>query len=126
MPATSAKQKKFMDAAAHNPEFAKKAGVPIGVAKEFSEASKGRSSQTRPDRQGVGKPKTDHGSMNLFNKGGNVMASKMNAGFMKMIADKKAAADKAPAKKMPAMKKGGMAMKKAAPKKMMKSGGKTC
>ena len=42
MPATSAKQKKFMDAAAHNPAFAKKAGVPVKVAKEFSKASKGQ------------------------------------------------------------------------------------
>lgn len=42
MPATSAKQKKFMDAAAHNPEFAKKAGIPVKVAKEFSKASKGQ------------------------------------------------------------------------------------
>lgn len=72
MPAVSAKQKKFMDAAAHNPEFAKKAGVPKDVAKEYSEASKGQKFGTgsRPDLQGVNKPKTDHGSMNLFNKGG--------------------------------------------------------
>ena len=41
MPATSAKQKRFMDAAAHNPEFAKAAGVPVSVAKEFSKESKG-------------------------------------------------------------------------------------
>ena len=40
MPATSLKQKRFMDAAAHNPEFAKEAGIPVGVAKEFSKASK--------------------------------------------------------------------------------------
>ena len=41
MPAKSAKQKKFMDAAAHNPAFAKKVGVPTKVAKEYSKASKG-------------------------------------------------------------------------------------
>ena len=41
MPATSAKQKKFFDAAAHNPAFAKKVGVPVKVAKEFSKESKG-------------------------------------------------------------------------------------
>lgn len=72
MPATSAKQKRFMDAAAHNPEFAKEAGVPIGVAKEFSKASKGRKfgDGSRPDRQGVAKPKTDHGKMKLFKEGG--------------------------------------------------------
>lgn len=41
MPAKSAKQKKLMDAAAHNPAFAKKVGIPVKVAKEFSGASKG-------------------------------------------------------------------------------------
>ena len=72
MPATSAKQKKFMDAAAHNPKFAKKAGIPTDVAQEFSTASKGQKFGTgsRPDLQGINKPKTDHGSMNLFKKGG--------------------------------------------------------
>ena len=72
MPAVSAKQKRFMDAAAHNPKFAKKAGVPTDVAQEFSAASKGQKFGTgsRPDLQGVNKPKTDHGSMNLYKKGG--------------------------------------------------------
>ena len=42
MPSVSAKQKRLMDAAAHNPEFAKKVGVPVKVAKEFSQADKGR------------------------------------------------------------------------------------
>ena len=31
-----------MAAAAHNPAFAKKAGVPVSVAKEFNQADKGR------------------------------------------------------------------------------------
>jgi hypothetical protein len=72
MPATSAKQKKFMDAAAHNPAFAKKAGIPVGVAKEFSEESKGAklAQQVRPDRQTINQPKTDHGKSALFSKGG--------------------------------------------------------
>jgi hypothetical protein len=61
-----------MQAAAHNPEFAKKAGVPTDVAKEYSVASKGQKfgPNTRADLQGINKPKTDHGSMNLFKKGG--------------------------------------------------------
>lgn len=41
MPAVSEKQKRLMDAAAHNKEFAKKSGVPQKVAKEYSEKSKG-------------------------------------------------------------------------------------
>ncbi len=35
MPSTSKKQERFMAAAAHNPEFAAKAGIPVSVAKEF-------------------------------------------------------------------------------------------
>ena len=42
MPSTSDKQKKFMNAAAHNPEFAKKAGIPQSVAKEFHAADKAK------------------------------------------------------------------------------------
>lgn len=42
MPSTSPKQKKFMAAAAHNPSFAKKAGIPVSVAKEFNQADKGK------------------------------------------------------------------------------------
>jgi hypothetical protein len=81
-----------MAAVANNPAFAKKAGVPQSVGKEFSNADKGRK----------------------FSKGGDTMASKMNSGFMAMIAKKKAA----PAKKMAS---GGMtkmgSVKTAAPSK---------
>ena len=42
MPPVSKKQKKFMDAAAHNPAFAKKVGVPMSVAKDYSESGKGK------------------------------------------------------------------------------------
>jgi len=42
MPSTSKKQHNFMAAVANNPTFAKKAGVPQSVGKEFNEADKGR------------------------------------------------------------------------------------
>ena len=42
MPSTSRKQHNFMEAVAHSPAFAKKAGVPQSVGKEFSNADKGR------------------------------------------------------------------------------------
>lgn len=82
MPSTSAKQKRFMDAAAHNPKFAKAAGVPVSVAKEFSETSKGLkfgkgSGKTRADLQKVNKPKTLHGKMSIMKEGGDTMATKM-------------------------------------------------
>jgi hypothetical protein len=42
MPSKSKAQHNFMNAVAHSPEFAKKAGVPQSVGKEFSNADKGR------------------------------------------------------------------------------------
>jgi hypothetical protein len=42
MPSASKKQHNFMEAVAHNPAFAKKAGVPQSVGKDFSMADKGR------------------------------------------------------------------------------------
>ena len=97
MPAVSLKQKHLMDAAAHNPAFAKKVGIPTKVAKEFSTASKGQK----------------------FSKGGDTMASKMNPGFMAMIAKKKGAAASPMGK--PTMKKG-MDMAKDGMKKMATGG----
>ena len=97
MPSVSKKQHNFMAAVANNPAFAKKAGVPQSVGKDFNEADKGRK----------------------FSKGGD-MASKMNPGFMAMMAKKKGAqegskADKAADKKqMMGMKKGGGVKKMAA------------
>ena len=124
MPATSKKQKRFMDAAAHNPVFAKKAGVPVSVAKDFSEKSKGvkfGGPKTRPDLQKINEPNTRQGKTEFFNKGGDTMASKMNAGFMAMMAKKKGAGDSPMGK--PVMKKG-MDMAKDGMKKMA-SGGMT-
>ena len=42
MPSTSKKQHNFMAAVANNPSFAKNAGVPQSVGKEFVNADKGR------------------------------------------------------------------------------------
>lgn len=41
MPSKSKKQHNFMTAIAHSPEFAKKAGVPQSVGKDFTKADKG-------------------------------------------------------------------------------------
>lgn len=38
MPTKSEKQRRFMQAAAHDPKFAKKAGISPKLAKEFIEA----------------------------------------------------------------------------------------
>jgi hypothetical protein len=116
-----------MRAVAHSPEFAKKAGVPQSVGKEFSNADTSRN----------------------FSKGGDTMATKMNAGFAAMMQKKKGGADalakhaaKPASKAHKGLKSGGMtsmgAVKTAAPSKdgvatkgktkgtmvTMKSGGK--
>lgn len=41
MPAVSKKQERFMQAVAHNPKFAKKAGVPQSVGREFTKKDGG-------------------------------------------------------------------------------------
>ena len=42
MPSKSRKQHKFMKAVANNPKFARQAGVPQGVGREYVKADKGR------------------------------------------------------------------------------------
>ena len=99
MPSTSKKQHNFMAAIANSPSFAKKAGVPQSVGKDFNEADKGRK----------------------FSKGGD-MATKMNPGFMAMMAKKKGAQEGSKADKA-ADKKQMMGMKKGGGVKKMASGG---
>lgn len=41
MPSKSPEQARLMAAAAHDPEFAKKVGVPQSVAREFNQEDKG-------------------------------------------------------------------------------------
>ena len=76
MPSSSKKQHNFMEAVAHNPAFAKKAGIPQSVGKDFSTADKGkkfgRGGVPRPDLEKVNSPKTRHGEMDLFSKGGSM------------------------------------------------------
>jgi hypothetical protein len=127
MPATSEKQKKFMDAVAHNKAFATQAGVPQSVGKEFSESSKGlkfgKGASTRADLQRINKPKTLHGKMSLFKKGGETMATKKNPNMMAMAA-KKMMAPSAPRAPVAPASPMGMGMKKGGMKKMA-SGGMT-
>ena len=42
MPSETAKQARTMAAAAHDPEFAKRMGIPQKVAREFNQADKGK------------------------------------------------------------------------------------
>jgi hypothetical protein len=42
MPSHTPKQARTMAAAAHNPEFAQRVGIPQQVAREFNQADKGK------------------------------------------------------------------------------------
>jgi hypothetical protein len=129
MPSVSKKQHNFMAAVANNPSFAKKAGVPQSVGKEFNNADKGKT----------------------FKRGGD-MASSMGKPVMKKGMSTAKDGMKKPTPmadtSMMGMKKGGMPMKMKDGKKVpifmakgggieskgktkgkmitMKSGGKTC
>ena len=107
MPSISKKQHNFMEAVAHNAAFAKKAGVPQSVGKDFSEADKGKKFRGggAAERQAINQPKTNHGEQALFKQGGTMATKKINP-FAKFEASAK---DKAMDKKeMMGMKKGGM------------------
>jgi hypothetical protein len=86
MPSTSKRQHNFMAAVAHNPEFAKKAGVPQSVGKDFNAADKGkkfsRGGMSDATVQGINKPKTNHGAEALFKRGGTMATKKMAKGGM--------------------------------------------
>jgi hypothetical protein len=85
MPSSSKAQRNLMAAAAHNPAFAKKVGVPVKVAKEFNQADKGKK----------------------FKEGGSMKHSDMSKDkpMMKKVA---AEAVKGHEKKMHGMAKGGV------------------
>ena len=71
MPSTSKKQHNLMAAVAKNPAFAKKVGIKQSVGEEFLKADKGRSfGKGGALKQGVNKPKTNHGASALFKEGG--------------------------------------------------------
>ena len=112
MPSSSKKQADFMRAVAHSPEFAKKAGVPQSVGKEFSNADKGRK----------------------FSKGGDMKHEdmKMDKSMIKKAVGKHAAMPASKAHK--GLKAGGMAKgggietkgKTKGTMVKMTRGGKTC
>ena len=99
MPSHSAKQHRFMEAVAHNPSFAKKAGVPQSVGKDFSNADKGKT----------------------FSRGGDMKESRAMVGKEMAFMKKKGA----PASMIKHEKAEMMGMKKGGAAKKMASGGFT-
>jgi hypothetical protein len=79
MPSKSKAQHNFMAAVAHNPAFAKKAGVPQSVGKDFNEADKGRKFSKGGDMK-----KMDKGGMTMVNKGGKMVPDFAADGVGKM------------------------------------------
>lgn len=87
MPTVSKKQERFMQAVAHNPAFAKKAGVPQSVGKEFTKAGGGMAESKAMVKKEVsfmkkkGAPssmiKHEESEMKKMSKGGLGVASKM-------------------------------------------------
>jgi hypothetical protein len=69
MPSKSKEQNNFMAAVANNPAFAKKAGVPQSVGKDFSNADKGR----KFSKGGDMKKGYADGGMTMVNKGGKMV-----------------------------------------------------
>jgi hypothetical protein len=101
MPSKSKAQARLMGAAAHNPAFAKKVGIPVSVAKEFNKADTGKK----------------------FREGGTMkhsdikMDKKVVKKAVKMHDDQLHGGKKT---NLSSLKKGGMA---CAPKKMARGGG---
>jgi hypothetical protein len=124
MPSTSKKQHNFMAAAAHNPAFAKKAGILQNVAKEFNQADKGRkfgSGGMKPvdmkKNPGVAKlPTAVRNKMGFMKEGGMAKDDKKQDKAMVKKAvgmhDKQQHGGKKT--NLATLKKGGMAMKKMA------------
>jgi hypothetical protein len=97
MPAVSEKQKRFMQAVAHNKGFAKKVGVPQSVGKEFSKSGGGEMKESKAmmkkevafmKKKGAPAAMVKHEKAEMkgmksggkaYAKGGSVAASKMSA-----------------------------------------------
>lgn len=130
MPSVSKKQHNFMEAVAHSPSFAKKAGVPQSVGKEFAAADKGKKFRSGGNA-GINLPKTNHGKSALFSKGGETMATQKKVATTSMGKVKTAApsrdgvATKGKTKGAQ-IKMAGSGVPKGIGSKVMKKGGKVC
>jgi hypothetical protein len=99
-----------MEAIAHSPSFAKKAGVPQSVGKDYAEADKGKTFK----RGGDMKKGYADGGMPMVNKGGKMVPSFAADGVGKMAKGGMAESKKMVDKEVAFMKK------KGAPAKMIK------
>jgi len=84
MPSTSKKQRNFMAAVAHNPAFAKKAGVPQSVGKEFNKADKGKTFKQGGDMKKMNMGGYADGGMPMVMKDGKKVPTFAADGVGKM------------------------------------------
>jgi len=130
MPTVSKKQEKFMQAVAHNPAFAKKAGVPQSVGKEFTKSGGGEMKESKAMMKKGGKVKKmamggyADGGMPMVMKGGQKVPAFAADGKGKMAAGG-VAASKMGAVKTAAPSRDGVAVKgKTKGKMVTMAGGK--
>ena len=141
MPSTSKKQHNFMAAVANNPSFAKKAGVPQSVGKEFNNADKGKTFKQGGDMKpvdmkknpGVAKlPTAVRNKMGFMKKGGMAEGGKsdikQDKGMMQKAVNKHEGRLHKGQPMTKLAKGGGIESKGKTKGKMisMKSGGKAC
>jgi hypothetical protein len=127
MPTVSKKQERFMQAVAHNPAFAKKAGVPQSVGKEFTKSGGGMAESKAMVKKEVsfmkkkGAPKSmikhEESEMKKMSKGGAAKKMAMGGyadGGMPMVMKDGQKVPAFAADGKGKMAKGGMATKKMA------------
>jgi len=119
VPSVSKKQHNLMAMVANDPAAAKRVGIPQSVGEDYMQADKGKKFGTgsRPDRQSINKPTTEHGKSALFAKGGEMAESKKMVGKEISFMKKKGAPKsmiKHEESEMAGMKKGGGVKKYAA------------
>ena len=131
MPSVSKKQHNFMAAVANNPAFAKKAGVPQSVGKEFSNADKNRKFSKGGDtmasnmkKSGMPMKMKDGKKVPIFMNKGGMAASKMGA--VKTAAPSKDGVAVKGKTKGTQIKMAGSGVPNGIGSRVMKKGGKTC
>lgn len=123
MPTVSKKQERFMQAVAHNPAFAKKAGVPQSVGKEFTKSGGGMATKMNAGFIAMMKKKSGDKSAKKMASGGMTSMGKVKTAAPSRDGIASKGKTKGTMIKMAGnsndLKNGGMAKK-------MKYGGKAC
>ena len=128
MPTVSKKQERFMQAVAHNPAFAKKAGVPQSVGKEFTKSGGGEMKEKAMVGKELAFMKKKGAPKSMIKHEAAEMGAMKKGGKVKKMAMGGVAASKMGAVKTAAPSRDGVAVKGKTKGKMVKMayGGKAC